>query len=160
MIWQRTRSGWLHQALTLVRYSRVLAYLMIGLAGLLAVLNPPASMAEATGGAYILQLSWAGLMTVAATFCAYGAATNRWVGEYIGLIPLSLVAAAFGVAALTRGTPGFAGGSFLLGFFWLLVSRWQEVALLKVEALRHADARNHASSQEGATGADEAGGQR
>jgi hypothetical protein len=54
----------------------------------------------------------------------------------VGLIPLSLVAAVFGVSAFSRGTVGWAGGFFLIGFAWLLAARWQEVALLRREAER------------------------
>jgi hypothetical protein len=64
------------------------------------------------------------------------------------LIPLAFVAFAFGVAAISRGAVGFAGGLFLIGFFWLLVSRWQEVALLRIEADREAKIRTNG---EGAT---------
>lgn len=136
MILRRVRRGWLRRAITLLRWSRVLAYTAVALAGLLSILSPPASIANATDTARTIQLTWAGLMAVSATFCAWGALRERWVGEYIGLIPLASVAAVFGISAMARGTSGWAGGFFLVGFFWILVSRWQEVALLKTEAER------------------------
>jgi hypothetical protein len=122
--------------LRILRWSRVAAYMLVALAGAISVVLPPASVAQATGGYRLVQLVWAGLMAVAAGFCAWGAATDRWVGEYVGLIPLAAVAAVFGISSLARGHVGWPGGLFLLGFFLILVSRWQEVALLRAEAER------------------------
>jgi hypothetical protein len=142
VIFKRIRHGWIRRAVTLVRWSRVMAYAAICLAGVFAILRAPASVAVATGPGWMIQLLWAILMTISAAFCAWGAARDHWIGEYIGLVPLAAVAAAFGVSALTRGQTGMAGGMFLIGFFWLLVSRWQEVALLRIEADRQAQLRN------------------
>lgn len=139
----RIRQGWLRRVIQIMRVSRVAAYTMLGLAGMASVIYPPASIQQASDGARITQLVWAGVMAVAATFCAWGVARDRWVGEYIGLIPLSLVAAAFAVSALSRGQTGWSGGLFLLGFFGILFSRWQEVALLRFEADREARQRAH-----------------
>lgn len=138
----RLRRGWLRRALKLMRWSRVLAYLLVGAAGAVGAVSPPVAIQQGAGGFRTITLTWAVLMAVAASFCAWGAASDRWVGEYIGLIPLSLVAFAFGVGALSRGTTSFAGGLFLIGFFWILVARWQEVALLRTEAARQVSRRN------------------
>lgn len=138
---RQLRRSWLRRAMRFMRWSRVVAYLCITVAGLAAVFRSPASIEQATGDGHTVQVVWAVLMATSALFCAYGAAADRWVGEYIGLIPLASVAAAFGVAALSRGQVGWAGGFFLFGFFWLLVSRWQEVALLRIEADRQATTR-------------------
>ena len=73
---------------------------------------------------------------LSAALCAAGAVLGRWPGEYAGLWPLAMVAAAFGIAALARGSASIAGGLFLIGFFWMLISRWQEVALLRIESVR------------------------
>lgn len=132
------RRGWVRRALKFMRWSRVAAYVMIASAGVASLAFPPASIESASDNTRFLQLSWAGLMALSAGFCAWGAARDRWVGEWIGLVPLSLVAAAFGISALARGTSGWSGGLFLFGFFWILVSRWQEVALLRSEADRQA----------------------
>lgn len=138
MILRRIRRSWLRRALRILRWSRFCAYLTISLAGVASIAIPPASIRAATGGELILLLSWSALMSVSALFCAWGAAADRWVGEYVGLIPLSAVAIAYGVSAMTRGSVGWSGGLFLIGFFWLLMTRWQEVALLRVEAIRQA----------------------
>lgn len=137
----RIRLRWIRHAALLLRLSRFAAYALITLSGIAAVMLPPASVSAASGRPFIV-LVWAGLMSVASAFCAYGAITNRWVGEYIGLWPLSMVAAIFGVSALARGTTAWSGGLFLLAFFWFWISRWQEVALLRVEAVKTAEERH------------------
>ena len=143
MVFTRIQRGWLRRAFYFLRWSRVLTYAAISAAGCVALILPPASIDQATGRGLIVQLVWAALMAVSSAFCAWGAATDRWIGEYVGLIPLAAVAAAFAVSALGRGQVGFAAGLFLTGFFWILVSRWQEVALLRVEAERQAEERRH-----------------
>jgi hypothetical protein len=135
---RQVQRGWLRRAVRFLRFSRVAAYLALACSGVAATLWPPASIAEASDGQQLLSIVWALLMTTAALFCAWGAARDRWVGEYIGLVPLAFVAAAFGVSAMARGRVGWAGGLFLIGFFWILVARWQEVTLLRVEADRQA----------------------
>jgi hypothetical protein len=137
-VFSRLRRRWLHSAFRFMRWSRVLAYAAIAVAGMVAVFLPPRTVEEATGNGTTVQIVWAALMSVAAAFCTWGAATDRWVGEYVGLIPLAAVAAVFGISAMSRGGGGWAGGIFLVGFFWILVSRWQEVALIKAEAERQA----------------------
>lgn len=134
MILRRARRRWFGRAFTILRWSRALAYSAISLAGLLSIIKPPPSVANATGTGHYLALTWASMMTISAAFCAWGSTRGRWVGEYIGLIPLSAVAAVFGISSLSRGATGWAGGFFLIGFFWILISRWQEVVLLKVES--------------------------
>jgi hypothetical protein len=136
MILRRARRHWVARAITWLRWSRVLAYAAVSLAGLLSILRPPPSIANASDSGRLIELVWAGMMMISAAFCAWGAARERWVGEYIGLIPLASVAAVFGISAMSRGVGGWAGGFFLIGFFWILVSRWQEVALLRVESDR------------------------
>lgn len=145
MILRRVRRGWLRRAVELLRLSRAVAYLLIACAGPVAIYWPPQAISTATGTLRSVAYGWAALMAVAALFCAYGAITGRWVGEYIGLVPLSLVAAAFGISALSRGPVSSAAGLFLLGFFWLLVARWQEVALIRLEATRAGRERNGAA---------------
>jgi hypothetical protein len=87
-------------------------------------------------------LVWAGLLGLSALICLAGAITDRWMGEYVGLVPLAFSAAAFALSALARGGAGLAAGAFLVGFFWILASRWQEVALLRIESDRQARQRN------------------
>lgn len=129
------RAGWLSRAVVILRWSRALGYALVALAGVLSIAHPPVSV-QAAAGHHVVTYVWAAVMAIAAGLCAVGAITGRWVGEYIGLVPLCLVSAAFGVAALARGSNSLAGGLFLLGFFGILLARWQEVALLRVESVR------------------------
>lgn len=147
----RARIRWIQRAITFMRWSRVLAYGSIALAGVSSLIYPPPAIANASAGTQAIELVWAAVMVVSAGFCAWGAAREHWIGEFIGLLPLGLVAAGFGVTSLARGTVGWSGGMFLLGFFWILMSRWQEVALLRAEAERQAKVRNgNGHAREGA----------
>jgi hypothetical protein len=129
------RKHWLERAVTVLRWSRAAGYSLVAFSGGWSVIRPPTSIANASGYHYV-TLVWAAVMTASGMLCAVGAASGRWVGEYAGLWPMAFVAAAFGVAAVSRGSASVAGGLFLLGFFWILVSRWQEVALLRIESIR------------------------
>jgi hypothetical protein len=130
------RRGFLRRAYRVIVASRVAAYVLIALSGVASLVWPPPAIVEASQQFQPILYGWSVLMVAAGVFCAYGAAAGHWVGEYIGLIPLGAVALAYGISALARGSVGWAGGLFLLGFFMVLVSRWQEVALLRVEAVK------------------------
>lgn len=138
MAFSRLRSGWLHRALELMRWSRFLSYALIAAAGIESIIHPPVSVSQAIDGHQAVGLTWALVMTISAGLCALGAALDRWVGEYVGLIPLSIISAVFGISAISRSSVSAAGGLFLIGFFWIMISRWQEVALLRIEADRKA----------------------
>lgn len=135
-MWIMARRGWLRRAYRILRASRVSGYAILALSGLVSLFIPPASVSEASQQTQVVLSAWSLLMVVAGGLCAYGAATDRWIGEYIGLIPLGMVALAYAVSALARGSVGWAGGLFLVGFFLALFSRWQEVALLRAEAIQ------------------------
>lgn len=142
MIFRHVRQRWLSRPAVWLRWSRAAAYVFTALSGFSALIWTPASIRAATTPvARYMPLIWAGVMAVSAAFCAAGAIADRWLGEYVGLVPLCFVAAAFAVSAVGRGPTAFSGGFFLLGFFLFFVSRWQEVALIKVEALRSASER-------------------
>ncbi len=128
--------GWLGRHPGTIRWSRTLAYAGIAASGVAAILKPPTSVEDAAPS--LVVSVWALLLAVSAAICAVGSAMDRWVGEYIGLVPLGTTAMVFSLSVLGRGWPGAAGGAFLFGVFWLLASRWQEVALLRTESTRHA----------------------
>jgi hypothetical protein len=134
----RIRRWWFARAYSLLRWSRTTGYALVAAAGGWSVVTPPRSVAAAANS-HLVAYVWAGIMVVSAALCAIGSASGRWVGEYMGLIALAFVSAVFGVSALARGNSSIAGGLFLLGFFWILISRWQEVALLRIESVRRHD---------------------
>jgi hypothetical protein len=144
MVLRRIRRKWIRNSITVIRLSRAVTYVLISLSGLLAIIIPPASVRAATEGSGLVVYAWAGLLALSAAICAAGTITGRWLGEYIGLIPLAFSCAAFALSALARGASALSGGFFLLGFFAMLLSRWQEVALVRIAADRlnhvnHAD---------------------
>lgn len=145
MTWRRVRSSWVARASEMMRWTRVLAYAALTLSGAAAILWPPVSIRAATDGGNLIPLVWAALMGVSAAFCAFGAAADRWAGEYIGLFPLATTAAIFALSALSRGESSRAGALFLFGFALWILTRWQEVALLRVEADRKAQERSGGS---------------
>jgi hypothetical protein len=140
------RHVWLSRAVTILRWTRASGYALIALTGVAAIVNPPPSVANATGS-HLITYVWAGVMACSAGLCAAGAVLGQWPGEYAGLWPLAMVAAVFGISALARGSASVAGGLFLIGFFWMLVARWQEVALLRIESVRrHEELENEATA--------------
>jgi hypothetical protein len=136
------RHGWLLRAVVILRWTRATGYALISLTGVAAIVHPPVSVSSATGN-HLTTYVWAAVMTCSASLCALGAVRGQWPGEYAGLWPLAMVAAAFGIAALSRGAASIAGGLFLIGFFWMLVARWQEVALLRIESVRRHEEREN-----------------
>lgn len=100
---------------------------------------PPQSVQAATSpNAHGLVYVWAGLLIVGGTSSALGAATDRWLGEYVGLWPLILMFAVFGLSAFgsSRGPIAYAGGFCLSAIAALLVGRWRDTALIRREADR------------------------
>lgn len=132
------RRRWLRNALAVIRWSRILAYIGLAVSGAASLAHPPASV-QASAGFQVTIYVWASVLCLSSIICMIGAITDRWVGEYMGLVPLGLSALVFAVSAMSRGVSGVAGGAFLFGFFWFLASRWQEVALLRVESVRRAE---------------------
>jgi peptidoglycan/LPS O-acetylase OafA/YrhL len=118
-------------------WTRFGAYTLITLAGVAAIVYPPQSV-RTTAGDHSATLAWAGLMALSAAACAVGAASNSWVGEYIGLIPLAATVLVFAVSALEprhRGVGRWPVPARLPGAF---MARWQEVALQRYDAQRAA----------------------
>ncbi|MEU0081355.1 hypothetical protein ABZY58_25935 [Micromonospora tulbaghiae] len=118
------------------RWSRFAGYAMMAAAGVGAAMVPTPSVVDATGPLVYL---WAGFLAVGGLLSAYGAATDRWIGEHIGL---PLLWAAFGVYALILASllaPASVVASMAIGAFGLLLfGRWRDVAAVRREATRAA----------------------
>jgi hypothetical protein len=122
-----------------VRAARFTGYTMMAAGGAAAMVWPsPAVQAATSPTAGALVYVWAGLLAVGGVSSAYGAATDRWLGEYAGLWPLMATFTVYGIAAFvgTRGPVAWAGGLVLLAIAGLLLARWREVALIRREAAR------------------------
>lgn len=114
---------------------RTACYLCVLGSGAASIVWPPVSVTAATSPVRVLALVWSGLLVAGAVPALWGAATGKWVGEYIGLPPIIFAAGAFSVAALLagRGWHAVAGALFLLSFGLKMLSRWQETAVLRAE---------------------------
>lgn len=127
----------------IARGARTVGYTLMAAAGVAAMVWPPHSVQAATApGAHRLVYIWAGLMVIGGASSAIGAATDRWLGEYVGLWPLIFTFAVFGLISFgsSRGPVAYAGGFLLAAFAALLVGRWRETALIRREAVRRARA--------------------
>ncbi|WP_319460097.1 hypothetical protein [Micromonospora sp. RTP1Z1] len=118
------------------RWSRLAGYAMMTAAGVGAAAVPTPSVVDATGPLVYL---WAGFLVLGGLLSAYGAATDRWIGEHVGL---PLLWAAFGVYAVILASllaPASVVASLALAAFGLLLyGRWRDVAAVRREATRQA----------------------
>lgn len=135
-VWKRHGAVWAPRFATALHWTRFSAYVLLSTAGIWSIVVPPPAVA-ATGTRHS-SIAWAILLAGSSLWCAYGALTGKWVGEYIGLVPLGSAALAFALSALARGGPSIAGGLFLLGFAFIVITRWQEVTILRIKAQQEA----------------------
>lgn len=120
-----------------VRVSRVFAYCAFAAAGATSIAWPVPAVAEATTGARYLALVWAGMLTTGGVLSALGAAVDRWIGEYVGLLPMIATFAIYALTVAVSGSlPSAAACTFLTGVALVLFSRWREVAHVRAEVAR------------------------
>lgn len=104
--------------------------------GLVAFLIPVTSIRATTS--WLVYL-WALFLLVGGLLSAYGAVTDRWIGELVGL---PLISSAFGVwfvvLALAFTVNGAAGSLAFGGVALHLWARWQDVSTVRREAERAA----------------------
>lgn len=107
---------------------------MMAAAGVGAAVVPTPSVERATGPLVYL---WAAFLVVGGVLSAYGAATDRWIGEHTGL---PLLWAAFGVYSVILASvlaPASVVASLAIGAFGLLLfGRWRDIAAVRREATR------------------------
>lgn len=125
------------------RITRVIGYALMAIAGVAAIIWPAPSVRAATSPTTgLLVYVWAILLAVGGISATIGAATDRWLGEYVGLIPLVTTFAAYGLAAWARADwTSIAGGCALMSIAMLLLARWRDVAVVAREAARRAQLR-------------------
>lgn len=117
---------------------RAFGYTLLVLAGLAAAIWPAPSVRAATGPVSSLVYVWVVMLIVGGCSSAIGAATGRWIGEYVGLWPLMSVFVVYGIAAGATGRVTSLGGAFALGAVGILLyARWRDVALIRQEAMRY-----------------------
>jgi hypothetical protein len=128
-----------HQSGAPVRYPRQRrrlvragGYMLMAAAGMFAAQWPAPAVERATAPIAQLLMVWAVFLTGGGLLSAFGAITDRWIGEYLGLPLLTAVAAVYGVSALSSGrTTSLAGGAVLLAMAAFLAVRWLEVAAVR-----------------------------
>jgi len=79
--------AWVGHAMSAIRWSRVIAYFAIAGSGIAA--SCPRGKCRCGDTPWLVLYAWAILLAVSSTVCAFGALSDRWVGEYIGLAPLA-----------------------------------------------------------------------
>ena len=135
-VWRQRGVVWAPRFAVALHWTRFGAYVLLSAAGIWSIVAPPVSVAAT--GTHRSSVAWAILLTGSSLWCAYGALTGKWIGEYVGLVPLGAAALAFALSAMARGGPSIAGGLFLLGFAFIVVTRWQEVTILRIKAQQEA----------------------
>jgi hypothetical protein len=123
---------------------RAVAFALLAAGGIAAMIWPPPAVQAATSPAAALAYLWAALLILGGACSAIGAATDRWLGEYVGLWPLITVFAIYGLSAFasSRGLVALAGGCVLTAVAALLLARWQDVNLIRREAAHTARTRD------------------
>lgn len=119
------------------RYAYALAYLLMACAGVAAAYWPAPSVRTATGGGISPQLYvWDAFLLVGGLASGFGAVTDRWVGEYIGLPLLVAVFGVYGVSAFftalaSESPASIAGGMALSSIALLFIGRWRDLGMIR-----------------------------
>lgn len=118
------------------RKTRIAGYAMMAAGGAVAFAIPVGSIQQSTG--WIVYL-WAGFLFFGGLLCTYGAFTDRWIGELVGLPLISSAFAVYFVVLALAFTARGAAGALAFGAIALLqFARWQDVNRVRVEADREA----------------------
>lgn len=120
------------------RWIRAVGYALIGCGGIAAMVWPSVTATGPTSFTHgpVIFL-WALLLTVGGLTSAIGSAIDVWLGEYAGLWPIIVTFMIYGFANAVTGTlVQLALSLIILGWSFLLLFRWREVAMVRSEALR------------------------
>lgn len=120
------------------RWTRVVGYVLMAVAGVAAMVWPTPAVRAATNPLAILAYLWAALLILGGLSSALGAAADRWLGEYAGLWPLIVTWAVYAIAAGATGRfTSIAAACALGSIALLLLARWRDVAHIRREAARY-----------------------
>ena len=115
------------------RRARRLPYLLMFLAALSALFIEPSTSVSTQMGE-IVQWVFSAVFILSALMCFIGAATDWWIWEYMGLIPLYGSFVTFGAAVIgygfVTGWQVLPAGLSLLGFGLMFRARWKDIAFL------------------------------
>jgi hypothetical protein len=116
------------------RIARLVGYVMMAAGGGVAFAIPVRSIESKTG--WLVYL-WAAFLLIGGLACAYGAVTDRWIGELVGL---PLISSAFGVYFVVLGLaftiPGAAIALVFGAIALILLARWRDISRVRQEADR------------------------
>jgi len=121
------------------RVPRGLCYLSLIVTGIFAFISPSDTVSEATGwGVYL----WAAFLFLGGAYSLWGVITDKWIGEYVGLIPLTFAFIIYSVVML-GSTPVSWGrmalGSLLLAMAMMMIVRHREVSFIRKVATHSAN---------------------
>ena len=117
------------------RWTRAIGYGLMAAAGFAAMVWPAPSVRAATTPMAGLAYVWAGMLALGGLASAWGAAVDRWLGEYAGLWPLIATWAVYALAAGATGRLTSIAAACALGAIaFLLLARWRDVAQIRREA--------------------------
>ena len=123
------------------RWFSAVGYALMACAGVAAIYWPAPSVRSATSGVDQLLYLWDAFLVAGGLLSLFGAVTDRWVGELLGLPLLAAVFAVYGLsaflAAYASGRPmSVAGGCALTSVALILVGRWRELGVVRRSAVK------------------------
>ena len=111
----------------------IVPYLLMCLAGLSSLFIAPSTSVSSQMGD-VVQVVFSIVFIASAFMCFLGAATDWWILEYMGLIPLFGSFVTFGVAIIgygfVTGWQVLPAGLSVLGFGLMFFARWKDIAFL------------------------------
>jgi uncharacterized membrane protein HdeD (DUF308 family) len=111
------------------RWAYAAGYLLMAVAGVFAGIWPSQNVSNAAAAEEWLVLVWVAFLVIGGICSSVGAATERWLGEYIGLPLLGSVFAVYGLAAFANTSRSvYAAGALFLAIALLISSRWLDVS--------------------------------
>lgn len=124
-----------HRSAPRRRLVYALGYTLMATAGIAAVAWPARSVSAAASPLNPLIYVWAAFLILGGGVSAFGAVTDRWIGEYTGLPLLASVFGIYGLAAIAIAPAtdwtSLAGGCTFLGVTAAFAARWAEMGAVR-----------------------------
>lgn len=108
-----------------VRLLLGLQYFLLLLAGS-RMLHEPSLLLQSEMGRYVY--AWAWFLVVGGTLCLLTSVTQLWIGEFTGLVLLTVANWAWGYILVSTGDMTTNYGIILIGWGFGLAARWAVVA--------------------------------
>jgi hypothetical protein len=136
----------LYPLVFVLRYARAVAYVSIAVGSALSLIPSliPASI-RASGFNTAQIITWSIVLMISASVAAYGVIVDVWWGEYVGLIPMSLLSVVYAIASFIARDGGVTRGFFLLGLGFLFLAIWDDRAKVRMLVADEAHRRREGS---------------